>query len=35
MINGDIPFMSDNEILSGTVQFRRTLVSHEAMDLIQ
>ncbi|KAL5109394.1 Serine/threonine-protein kinase pim-1 [Taenia crassiceps] len=34
MINGDIPFMTDNEILSGTVQFRRTLVSHEAMDLI-
>ncbi|EUB58150.1 Proto-oncogene serine/threonine-protein kinase pim-1 [Echinococcus granulosus] len=34
MINGDIPFMSDHEILSGAVQFRRTLVSHEAMDLI-
>lgn len=34
MINGDIPFNSDDEILSGVVRFRRT-VNPEARNLIQ
>lgn len=34
MINGDIPFNSDNEILSGQVRFRRSVVSQEVRNLI-
>lgn len=34
MINGDIPFNSDNEILSGQARFRRSAISQEVRNLI-